>query len=91
MTQMISPRHGNAQTDLKALAARITLQCDNVGVVYDISQLPTKIGPDCYMIQGTRLSNECKSQGKCLVERFYALTGGQTISIVDKNQEPVVL
>jgi len=77
--------------DLKTLAASITLQCSNVGVVYDISQLPTKIGPDCYMIQGTRLSNECRSQGKCLVERFYALTGGETISIVDNNQQPVVL
>ncbi len=87
---MISPRPGNAQTTLKELATRITLQCDKVGVVYDISQLPTKIGPDCYMISGTRLSNECRTQGKCLVERFYALTGGNTITIVDHNQQPVL-
>jgi len=51
------------------------------GVLYDKQHLPIKIGPDCYMFSGVRTDTNCTKYGDCKVERFYALTGGETIKI----------
>ena len=56
-------------------------QCDELGLLYDPLHIPIKIGPDCYMFMAVRKTDECKSQGMCKQERFYALTGGSYVII----------
>ena len=56
-------------------------QCDELGLLYDPLHSPIKIGPDCYMFMAVRKTEECKSQGRCKQERFYALTGGRYVII----------
>jgi hypothetical protein len=57
-------------------------QCDTDNLIPSRDPGPIKIGPDCYLVYATELNNHCKTSGRCRVERFYALTGGESIRII---------
>lgn len=71
--------------NINTLANDLVSLCENVNLVYDNTRLPVKIGPDCYMFYATQLTNECKSWGQCRSERYYALSGGDKIDILNKD------
>ena len=52
------------------------------GILFDASHSPIKIGPDCYMFSGVRNVEPFSKTGHTRVERFYALTGGDIIKII---------
>ena len=68
---------------LYKLAEQLVSTCKQQGLDYDPRVLPIKLTADCYIIYATPLSNECKSYGDCKVQQYYALTGGDTIKIVE--------
>lgn len=53
-------------------------EMDKMGLLFDRTQLPVKVGPDCHMIFATR----CSGSGECKREKYYALTGGITTQII---------
>ena len=55
-------------------------------LAYDLTQSPVKVGPDCYMFYATPLNALCRKKGLCTIHPYYALTGGETIAIMDKNK-----
>ena len=67
----------------------LTQMCDNYNLTYDNSISPIKIGPDCYMFYATHLSHECRTAGYCKEDKYYALTGGSTIVILNKDMNRI--
>ncbi len=65
-----------------SIIQQIYNQCDNDNLIPSKDPGPIKIGPDCYVVYATELNDYCKKSGNCRVERFYALTGGETIKII---------
>ena len=68
---------------LSELADKLVDVCKEANLEYDPSVLPVKLTADCYIIYATHLSASCVSVGNCKVEQFYALTGGDTITICE--------
>ena len=68
---------------LTELADSLVSVCKQQNLDYDPSVLPVKLTADCYIIYATHLNSECKCHGQCKVEQYYALTGGDTIKIVE--------
>ena len=66
------------------LADQLVNVCEDHNLIYDPNVLPVKITADCYIIYATHKSVECAQHGHCKVEQYYALTGGDSIKIVDK-------
>jgi len=60
---------------------KIYKQCEEDGLMIDRSNVPIKIGPDCYLIDAVPSSPQCTKQGYCKQDSYYALTGGSTIKI----------
>ena len=54
-------------------------ECDKIGLLYDKSNPPTKVSPDCYLLYGTI----CQPYGACRRKRYYAVTGGSKIEIYE--------
>ena len=52
-------------------------QLDQMGLLYDQHHLPIKVGPDVYQIFATQCNGS-----DCRQEKYYALTGGQTIQVI---------
>ena len=67
---------------LTQLADELVTICKDYNLVYDPSVLPVKLTADCYIIYATHISDDCQCHGKCKVEQFYALTGGDQIKVV---------
>mgnify|MGYP000117895579 CR=1 FL=1 len=67
---------------LSKLAEQLVPICKAQGLNYDPRVLPVKLTADCYIVYATPKTDECSSQGKCEVNRYYALTGGKTIQII---------
>ena len=65
------------------IAELIYNECTAMGLLIDKSLNPIKVGPDCYMLYATELNDNCKQYGNCQQKRFYALTGGEQIQIVE--------
>ena len=65
---------------LNELAKRLVEVCRDEGLEYDPRVLPIKLTADCYIIYATPIDDDCKSNGKCQVKQYYALTG-KTIKI----------
>ena len=53
--------------------------CDKIVLLYDKSNPPTKVSPDCYLLYGTI----CEPYGACRRKRYYAVTGGSKIEIYE--------
>lgn len=64
------------------ITEQIYNQCSTDNLIPSRDPGPVKIGPDCYLVYATDLSEFCRKTGKCRVERFYALTGGESIRII---------
>jgi hypothetical protein len=77
-------------SELKDLHNQLILLCGQFGLAYDLSIQPVKVGPDCYYFYATRLDDTCRKLGFCKEEKFYALTGGNRIDIVDGNRQRLV-
>ena len=63
------------------LTEQIWAECDRMGLLYDKVHLPIKIGPDCYIIYATT----CEAHGDCRRRRYYALTGGNTVKLIENE------
>lgn len=70
--------------NLTQLAEQLVDVTLKYNLIYDPCVLPVKITADCYIIYATHKSNQCTNKGECKVEQYYALTGGNTIKIVDR-------
>ena len=65
----------------------LTEVCNTHNLSYNNQITPVKIGPDCYMFYATYLGHECRTAGYCKEDTFYALTGGNTIVILNKDMK----
>lgn len=70
---------------LTELAQKLVKVCNDEGLDYDPNVLPVKLTADCYIIYATPRTEECKNSGDCKVNRYYALTGGKTIEIINEQ------
>jgi hypothetical protein len=77
-------------SELKTLSEQLTQLCGQYDLAFARSIQPVKVGPDCYYFYATRLHDECRRIGFCKEEKFYALTGGERIDIVDGNRQRLV-
>ena len=68
---------------LTQLADDLVNVCKDNNLLYDPSVLPVKLTADCYIIYATHLNKDCQCHGHCKVEQYYALTGGDSIKIVE--------
>ena len=66
---------------LHQLASKLVEVCKSQGLDYDERVLPIKLTADCYIIYATPMDEQCKSNGYCQVNKYYALTGGDVIKI----------
>tara|TARA_R110002012_G_scaffold81786_1_gene206902 strand:- start:2580 stop:2813 length:234 start_codon:yes stop_codon:yes gene_type:complete len=71
---------------LNEIADKIEEACKGK-VIYDKTTLPIKLTADCYLFYGTELSEACHTRGHCKEVRYYALTGGQYVTILKEVQE----
>ena len=74
-------------SELMNLTQIIFEECDNIGLLVNSNDNPIKVGPDCYMFYATQLTDNCKNKGKCEQKRYYALTGGKSVKIVQSSYE----
>ena len=64
------------------LSRVIGAECARQGLLMNES-LPIKITADCYIVYCTPKTHECTKNGHCRVHPYYALTGGETIQIIE--------
>ena len=64
------------------LTQQIKEECDKNEIMYDMSDIPIKIGPDIYMFHAVPRSESCKSKGQCRHFPYYAHTGRTKVSIM---------
>ena len=69
---------------LLELANKLVDVCKEQDLEYDPRVLPIKLTADCYIIYATPMSHDCRRDGKCSVNQYYALTGGDTIIITER-------
>ena len=77
-------------SELRDLHNKLILLCGQFDLAYDLSAQPVKVGPDCYYFYATRLDPTCRKLGFCKEEKFYALTGGERIELVDGNRQRLI-
>jgi len=70
---------------LNQLAKDLVCVCEQQGLDYDPSVLPIKLTADCYIIYATPMTEGCQSHGNCQVKQYYALTGGDTITVCEST------
>ncbi len=77
------------QLSINQLNEVLTTMCGDNNLAFDNNNCPIKIGPDCYMFYATELHSSCRQHGQCLESKYYALTGGDTIKLLNSNNEPL--
>ena len=77
------------RSDWKEIHSKLMIECSKHNIAYDLHLKPIKIGPDCYQFYGTQLTEDCRRHGKCKVETYYALTGGDILVILDSDKTPL--
>lgn len=75
---------------LKELSQRLLLAGGRYGLSIDIGVSPVKVGPDSYMFYATQLTEECRKSGQCLYQRFYVLTNGPELVIMNEDKEVLI-
>ena len=73
-------------SELQELQGRLIAKCEEYRLAYDSAVSPVKVGPDCYYFYATPVDEKCHRLGFCKEEKYYALTGGKTIQIIDEHQ-----
>lgn len=71
--------------DTKTLQGMLISLCNEHNLAYNSKEIPIKIGPDCYLFHATHLTYECRTAGYCKEERYFALTGGEKVVILNKD------
>ena len=66
---------------LYELAKRLVGVCKEQGLDYDDRVLPIKLTADCYIFYAVPMNDQCVDNGDCQVKQYYALTGGDVITI----------
>lgn len=66
---------------LHELATRLVDICKEQGLDYDDRVLPIKLTADCYIFYAVPMNDQCVDNGDCQVKQYYALTGGDVITI----------
>ena len=74
-------------SELKDLVDKLIPVCGELGLAFDMKTQPIKVGPDCYYFYATYVDDNCHRLGYCKEERFYALTGGKTIEVMNRDNE----
>jgi hypothetical protein len=87
MTTKTEEIQSSASSSTTELKETLIVLASKYKLAYDLTHLPIKVGPDCYMFYATPLDAMCRKKGLCVVEPFYALTGGDTIVIMNKNKK----
>ncbi len=87
MTMTPDSIQSTASFSITELRDTLTVTVSKYNLSYDLTQLPIKVGPDCYMFYATPLDPMCRKKGLCVVKPYYALTGGDTLTIMDKNKK----
>ena len=64
------------------ISEKIFTECEQNGLMIDRSELPIKLGPDCYLVSAVPSSPQCTKHGYCKQGSYYALTGGSKIKII---------
>lgn len=77
------------QLSITQLKQLLTTMCVDSNLAFDNNNNPVKIGPDCYMFYATELSSSCRKEGQCSENTYYVLTGGDTIKLLNSNNEPL--
>jgi len=70
-------------SEVRELSDQLISICGELGLAFDLTINPVKLGPDCYYFYATYLDDNCHRLGFCKEEKFYALTGGETIEILN--------
>jgi|14BtaG_2_1085337.scaffolds.fasta_scaffold11476_2 hypothetical protein len=86
MTTTTGQTQSTASLSIMELKDTLTVMVSKYNLAYDLTQSPVKVGPDCYMFYATPLDALCRKKGLCTIQSYYALTGGETIVIMDKNK-----
>lgn len=73
------------RTRLIELAEELVSVCGDEQLDYDKTILPIKLTADCYIIYCTPRTDKCIKHGDCVVQQYYALTGGESIKIIKPN------
>ena len=60
---------------------KIYEKCQELSIVVDKKEAPVEVTPGCFMFYGTNTNGECRYQGLCKYERYYAIFKGDSISI----------
>ncbi len=60
---------------------RIAVECNRVGLAFDVTQPLNEVVPGCFLFYGTELSDDCINYGACRVQSYYAIIDPNTISI----------
>ncbi len=66
---------------LTQISEQIQTICDNNQIIYNSTELPIKVGPDCYLFYAVPNTDDCQSHGACKQIPYYALTGGSTVTV----------
>ena len=78
-------------SELQELQGRLIAKCSEYNLAYDSAVSPVKVGPDCYYFYATPVDEKCHKLGFCKEEKYYALTGGKTIVVLNEDQVPLKL
>ena len=70
---------------IKDLKEYLTTLCVDYDLSYNTRYAPIKVGPDVYMFTATSLTDDCRKRGYCKQSKFYALTGGERVDILDDD------
>ena len=73
------------KSELAALRNRLILECSKYNLAFDLSIQPVKLGPDCYYFYATHVDPICRRVGICKEVKFYLLTGGEELVILDRD------
>ena len=76
--------YANEDMKLITLSKQLAQVCESQSIEYDPTVLPIKLTADCYIFYATPKSEQCHRHGHCKVNQYYALTGGETIQILEK-------
>ena len=68
-----------------SLALKIKEECDRQGIMYEVEDLPIKIGPDCYIFHAVPKSEECVTSGHCRQLPYYAYVGKTGLTIMESK------
>ena len=66
------------------IVERIRLTCESHQIRMGMD-IPIKVGPDVYMFMAVKMTDSCRRAGICRYQKYYALTGGREVKLIDES------